>query len=148
MKNITPINTKNKYEILFIIKSGTTEADREAAIKKYIALIEQAGGTIDLVDKWGNRRFAYDIDFKHDGYYVLIYFTSAPTLPKELERVMLISEEVVRFMVINRNNLGEPVEQRKKNAVVATEETTNAEAVSTEAPTAVEVPPSAEVVTE
>jgi len=105
---------ENKYEILFIIKSGTTEVAREKAIKKYEDIIEKSGGTISLVDRWGNRRFSYPIDFKNEGFYVLIYFSSKPSVPAELERVMRISDDIVRFMVLNRNGMGEPIPRKKK----------------------------------
>lgn len=123
-KNLTVNKVVNKYEVLFIIRSGTTEAGREASIEKFKDLIEKAGGTIDLIDKWGNRRFAYPIDFKYDGFYVLIYFTSSPALPQELERVMLISEEVVRFMVVNRNKMGEPIERKRREVITASSDET------------------------
>jgi len=133
---------KNKYEILFIIKSGTTEATREKSIAKFEKLIEKAGGTIDLVDKWGNRRFSYPIDYKIDGFYVLIYFTGVASIPKELERVMLISDEVVRFMIINRNGLGEPIPKRKiveNNAITKKEEDNTIQDASFVQPTTEEV---------
>jgi len=105
---------ENKYEILFIIKSGTTEVAREKAIKKYEDIITKSGGTISLVDRWGNRRFCYPIDFKNEGFYVLIYFSAKPSVPAELERVMRISDDIVRFMVLNRNGMGEPIPRKKK----------------------------------
>jgi small subunit ribosomal protein S6 len=107
----------NKYEVLLIIKSGTTEVARDKSIAKFEKLIEKAGGTIDMIDKWGNRRFAYPIDFKREGFYVLIYFTAPSSVPSELERVLRISDEIVRFMVINRNGMGEPISRKKKETV-------------------------------
>ncbi|MDR3021866.1 MAG: 30S ribosomal protein S6 [Clostridiales bacterium] len=105
---------ENKYEVLFIIKMGATDAAKEKIIGKYTAMIEKAGGKVDLVDKWGNRRFAYPINFKLEGFYALIYFTSKPSFIKELERVMRISDDIVRHMVINRNGLTEPQPRKKR----------------------------------
>ncbi|MCL2599375.1 MAG: 30S ribosomal protein S6 [Firmicutes bacterium] len=93
----------NKYEMMYIIKSGTADDKREATIKKYSTLVESAGGKIEAVDKMGIRKFAYPIDFKNEGFYVLMTFMAPPSLPLEMERQMRISDEVVRFMCVNKN---------------------------------------------
>ena len=92
----------NKYEILYIIKTGLDDAKREAVIERFSALVEKSGGKVEKVDKWGTKRFAYPIDFKNDGYYVLMNFESGQDLPREMERQMRITDEVVRFMVMRK----------------------------------------------
>lgn len=92
----------NNYEVLYIIDNQTEETAREAVIAKYEELVTAAGGTVEKTDKWGMRKLAYPINDKNDGYYVLMTFSSPAELPKELERQMRISDEVVRYIVIRK----------------------------------------------
>ena len=57
---------------------------------------------MESVDKWGDKKFAYPIDYKTEGYYVLMNFTADPAFPQELERQMRIADEVIRYMVIKK----------------------------------------------
>lgn len=92
----------NKYEILYILKANLDEAVKEAQVEKYSALVTANGGEVENVNKWGNKRFAYEIDGKTEGYYVLMNFTANPDLPQEIERQMKISDEVVRCMIVRK----------------------------------------------
>ncbi|MEG1528344.1 MAG: 30S ribosomal protein S6 [Clostridia bacterium] len=93
----------NNYELLFIINSALEDEAREAVISKFTAIVTDNGGTIDTVDKWGVRKLAYTINHKNDGFYVLINFSAAPTVPAEIERVLNITDTVIRFLLINKN---------------------------------------------
>ena len=92
----------NKYEILYILASNLDEAVKEAQIEKYSALVTANGGEVESVNKWVNKRFAYEIDGKNDGYYVLMNFTAKSDLPQEIERQMKISDEVIRYMTVRK----------------------------------------------
>ena len=92
----------NNYEILYIIENSVEEAARETVAAKYQTLIESSGGTVEKVDKWGLRKFSYPINYKKDGYYILMNFSCAPALIKEIERQMRISDEIVRYMTIRK----------------------------------------------
>lgn len=92
----------NKYEILYILASNLDEAVKEAQIEKYSALVTANGGEVESVNKWGNKRFSYEIDGKNDGYYVLMNFTAKSDLPQEIERQMKISDEVIRYMTVRK----------------------------------------------
>ena len=92
----------NKYEVLYILAANADEAVKEAQVEKYSALVTANGGEVESVNKWGNKRFAYEIDGKNDGYYVLMNFTAKPEFPQELERQMRISDEVIRYMVVRK----------------------------------------------
>jgi len=92
----------NAYEMLYIIGSDVKEDAREAVIKKFEAAVTNAGGTVEKTDKWGMKKLAYPINFKNDGFYVLMSFQSAPTLLKELERLAGITNEIVRRMITKR----------------------------------------------
>ena len=68
-------------------------------IEKFKALVETQG-TVAAIDDWGKRRLAYPINDLNEGHYVLMTFTSAPELPAELDRVLKITEGVIRSMII------------------------------------------------
>ncbi len=89
----------NKYQMLFIIENGIEDEAKEATIEKYTSLIESLGGSIDMVEKWGTRKYAYPINYKNEGYYVLVKFAADATVPAELDRQMRINENVVRQMI-------------------------------------------------
>ncbi len=90
----------NNYELLYIIDNDLAEEAKEALIAKLSAVVTDNGGSVETVDKWGTKKLAYPINFKNEGYYVLVNFTAPAALPSELERVMRITDGVVRFMVI------------------------------------------------
>ena len=90
----------NKYEVVYIIDPAVEEEARKELIAKFNALIADNGGTVDKVEEWGKRRLAYAINYKTEGYYVLVNFQSEAELPKELERNMQISDSVIRYQVI------------------------------------------------
>ena len=92
----------NSYELLYILNNELADEAKEAVIEKLNAVVTANGGTVDNVDKWGTKRLAYPINYKNEGYYVLVNFTAAATLPDELERVMRITDAVVRFMIVKR----------------------------------------------
>ena len=92
----------NSYELLYILNNELADEAKEAVIEKLNAVVTGNGGTVDNVDKWGTRRLAYPINYKNEGYYVLVNFTAGATLPDELERVMRITDAVVRFMIVKR----------------------------------------------
>lgn len=92
----------NSYELLYILNNELADEAKEAVIEKLNAVVTGNGGAVDNVDKWGTRRLAYPINYKSEGYYVLVNFTAPATLPDELERVMRITDAVVRFMIVKR----------------------------------------------
>ncbi len=92
----------NKYEVLYILDSKLDDAAKDAQIEKYKSVVETAGGTVEGVDKWGNKKLAYEIDFKSEGFYVLMNFTAPAEPPQELERQMRIADEVMRFIVVRK----------------------------------------------
>ena len=91
-----------KYEVIFIIKPAD-EDSIAATIAKYENLINNNGGNVDKIDRWGKRRLAYEVKDHSEGVYVLIYFTAEPKAVFELERVMKISDDILRHMVIKED---------------------------------------------
>lgn len=89
-----------KYEAMFIMKSDLEEEKRNELIEKFKSIIE-SDGEIEEVNEWGNKKLAYEINKLKEGYYVLVNFKANSDLPKELERNFKISDDVIRYMVIN-----------------------------------------------
>lgn len=89
------------YETLYILKPDFEEEKKDALIAKFSEIITSNGGTITKTDEWGKRRLAYPIDYINDGYYVLTYFSANTELPAELERNFKISDDVIRYIVVN-----------------------------------------------
>ena len=90
----------NKYEVVYIIDPAVEDEARKALINRFNELITGNGGSVDKVEEWGKKRLAYAIDYKTEGYYVLVNFQAEAELPKELERNLQISDSVIRYQVI------------------------------------------------
>ena len=89
----------NSYEtmLVFSVANGTESA--QALYEKFKALIE-ANATVESVDVWGKRRLAYPIDYKTEGYYVLVNYKAETSFVAELERNFNISEDIMRSMTV------------------------------------------------
>lgn len=90
----------NKYEVMYIIDSAMEDTARAELISHFSALIEKNEGIVDRIDEWGKRRLAYAIDYKTEGYYVLMYIQGPGALPREMERNFQINDNVLRYLVI------------------------------------------------
>jgi len=88
-----------KYEGAFILLSNLETEVRTAEIEKVKNIIIERQGTVDKVNEWGQRRLAYEIDKKRDGYYVIINFTSNADAVNEIDRICKISDNFVRQMI-------------------------------------------------
>ncbi|HIU59878.1 MAG TPA: 30S ribosomal protein S6 [Candidatus Stercoripulliclostridium merdigallinarum] len=89
----------NKYQLLFIIDNDIEDEAKDAVIDKFSNLIAELGGTVGMLDKWGTRKYAYPINFKNEGYYVLMQFEATPDVPAEVDRQMRINDNVVRQLI-------------------------------------------------
>ena len=87
------------YEVVYIVDPAMGEEAVAAMVAKFTALAEQNGTAVE-VEEWGKRKLAYAIDYKTEGYYVLMSFTSEPAFPKELDRVFGITEGILRSMIV------------------------------------------------
>ena len=88
-----------QYETMYIINSSLEEAARQELIAQMHGIITNHGGSIDNVDEWGMRDFAYRIDDMTKGYYVVVAFEADNACVKELDRLMGINQSIVRFMI-------------------------------------------------
>ena len=90
-----------KYECMYIIRPNLSEEDTAAVVEKFKALVE-ANGTLDEMEEMGKRKLAYEINYISEGYYVLVKFTSGPDFPAEFDRVLGITDGVMRSMITLR----------------------------------------------
>ncbi len=88
------------YEAMIVLAPTLDEAALEAAIERFSGVITNQGGELTHVDRWGRRRLAYEIEGHRDAFYVLISFQAEPGSTAELERVLRISDGVLRFVVV------------------------------------------------
>ena len=93
--------TTEKYEVLYVLNPNLTEEETQAIVEKFKTLIEQ-NGTVDEMEEWGKRKLAYEINYLTEGYYVLVKVTSGPELPAELDRILGITDGVIRSLVTLR----------------------------------------------
>ncbi|MGN0670807.1 MAG: 30S ribosomal protein S6 [Oscillospiraceae bacterium] len=92
----------SKYEAMVVLSVKTNDEEQvKALISKFSDLIKN-NGTLEGVDEWGKRKLAYEINYESEGYYVLYNFESKPDFPAELERVISITDGVLRSMVVLR----------------------------------------------
>jgi len=89
----------NNYEVLYVIDGTLGDEAIKEQVNKFTELVTDNGGEIVDVNEWGKRRLAYQINYKSEGYYVLMNFKSEPDFPIELERNFGINENIIRYMV-------------------------------------------------
>ena len=87
------------YEVVYIIDPMLSEEDTAALVAKFKTLAEQNGSAVEG-EEWGKRKLAYEINDRTEGYYVLMNFTSAPAFPKELDRVLRITDGIMRSLIV------------------------------------------------
>jgi len=89
------------YEVMFVINAALEEATKNATIETVQNIIA-ANGEVVKTDVWGMRKLAYPIQKMEEGYYVVIDFMADATLPYELNRKLKISDNVIRHIIINK----------------------------------------------
>ncbi len=92
----------NKYETLYVINVELTDEETKSVIEKFTKVITDNGGEIEKVDEWGKRRLAYPINYKTEGYYVLVLFEAEGPVPAELQRNLKNDERIMRYVVERR----------------------------------------------
>ncbi|MBR0386010.1 MAG: 30S ribosomal protein S6 [Erysipelotrichaceae bacterium] len=90
-----------KYEIMYILNASLEEAPRQELIDMLHKIITDDGGTIEKVDEWGIREFAYRIEDMTKGYYVVVEFQADSPAVAELDRICRINQNVVRHLIVN-----------------------------------------------
>ncbi|MDE6731621.1 MAG: 30S ribosomal protein S6 [Oscillospiraceae bacterium] len=90
-----------KYEAMLVFSLKKDEEQVKALVEKFSDLIK-ANGTLENVDEWGKRKLAYEINYEGEGYYVLYNFESKPDFPAEFERIVSITDGVLRWCTVLR----------------------------------------------
>ena len=120
----------NKYELIYVIDTAMEESARNELIARFNGMIEENGGKVEKVEEWGKRRLAYTINYKNEGYYVLVNFTANAELPREIERVMQINESILRYLTVKVEEKRSNVKPRPVRVAPAAEEAPAAEAAA------------------
>ena len=89
----------SKYEMVVIFSQKLTQEEVETLVEKIKGIIS-ANGTVEAVDDWGKRKFAYEINFETEGYYQLFTFSCEPSVPAEIDRVLGITDGIVRSLIV------------------------------------------------
>ena len=93
----------NKYELLYIISSDVAEDKREELISKFSSYVEAKGGKVEGLDKWGMKKLAYPINFKNEGFYVLMNIELNPAEVDAMAKLMNITEGIVRQLFVRKD---------------------------------------------
>ena len=88
---------------MYIVTPEMEDEAIKGVIEKFSGIITANGGEIEKTDEWSRKKLAYPIDYKTEGYYVLVNFAAAPELPRELERNFRNDESSLRYMVVRQN---------------------------------------------
>ena len=91
----------DKYEVMYVINPNFSEEETAAVVEKFKALVE-ANGTLDELEEMGKRKLAYEINYISEGTYVLMKFTSGPDFPAELDRILGITDGILRRLITRR----------------------------------------------
>ena len=92
----------NKYELALIVSAKIEDDARAAVVEKAKEYITRFGGTVTEVEDWGKKKLAYDIQKMSEGFYYFIQFDAEANVPGELEQVVRIMDNVLRFLCIRR----------------------------------------------
>ena len=126
---------KNLYETVIVTSAKLGEEGSAELVNRFKALIEEHG-TVQSVDDWGKRRFAYPIQKQTEGYYTLINFESTPDFTAELDRRYQITDGILRTLIVKRDPRHVmAIEKAKKAQAQKAEEANNidVEAIAAEA---------------
>jgi small subunit ribosomal protein S6 len=93
----------NKYESIFIISTLLEDEKIQEIIGTVKNLIESSG-QLEKVDEWGKKRLAYEVNDQKEGYYVLMHFSAEPEFPTELERIYKITEGILKYLIVRRED--------------------------------------------
>ena len=91
------------YETMIVFDTAVDPQSIQVALDRALETIRSNAGSPGNIDRWGKRPLAYEINKRKEGYYVLVEFTGEPTTVEELDRILTLSDEVLRFKILRRN---------------------------------------------
>lgn len=95
-----PNEAMRPYEVMVIVDAGLDDEAIRSSVERATKLITDKGGHVGKVDRWGRRRFAYEVRHRSEGYYALIEATAEPEVMSDLDRMLRLADEVIRHKVI------------------------------------------------
>ena len=103
-----------KYEAFYIIRPDLKDSEINAILTRFTKIVTDQGGTVAKAEKWDKRKLAYEIKGAKEGNYIIMNFESGPNVPAELNRLMRISDDILRHTIVKDDgreaNVIEPVE--------------------------------------
>ncbi len=109
-----------RYELMLLLRPDLDDEKLQGAVEKVTRAIVNGGGSLSKVSPWGKRRLAYDINHFREASYFLIHFDIEPAAVREIERGLLISEEILRHLVTVIEE--RPTDEVPAEAVAGTDE--------------------------
>src|SRR6202167_691295 len=91
------------YESMIVFDTAVDAQTIQIALDRALETIRTSGGNPGTIDRWGKRPLAYEINKRKEGYYVLVEFSGEPTTVVELDRILTLSDEVLRFKILRRH---------------------------------------------
>ena len=88
-----------KYEALYIVKPEISDADVQKIADRFKSVVEDKGGSVEKAAKWDKRKLAYEIEGYKEGNYILMNFEADAQVPQELDRLMRISDDIIRHRI-------------------------------------------------
>ena len=88
------------YEVMFIVAAGLEEEAIRAVIDRATDAIRARGANVGRVERWGRRRLAYELRHRNEGYYVLAEMTAEPAVVADIDRMLRLTDEVIRHKVV------------------------------------------------
>jgi small subunit ribosomal protein S6 len=99
-----PVVRNRKYEAFYIVAGDLNDADVQKIADRFKGIVETNGGTVESAAKWDKRKLAYEINGHKDGNYILMNFEADAQVPKELDRLMGISDDIIRHRIFKLDN--------------------------------------------
>jgi small subunit ribosomal protein S6 len=90
------------YEIMLILPPDGDDRGVGGVTDRISAIVGERGGEVRRVDRWGKRRLTYEIRRQTEGFYVIVECGADPSIVKELDRVLTLADEVLRFKIVVR----------------------------------------------
>jgi len=92
--------SNRKYEAFYIVRPDLSDADVQKIADRFKGVVEDKGGSVEKAAKWDKRKLAYEVKGLKEANYILMNFEAPPTIPAELNRLMRISDDVIRHMIL------------------------------------------------
>ena len=104
------------YELMVILNPELSEEETEGTLQRLQDIIREGEGEVSNLDKWGKRRLAYEVKKFREGYYAVLNFKAAPAVAAELERIIKITDNIIRCMLIRDERAEQEVEKVEEEA--------------------------------